>query len=277
MGIMTDKEIMLKEKLIKIKENNYLVEEEEKYFSIGLEMMNHIGALDPELRDSLIYVTFFHWITKKRFTYEQLRCLLNISLDNSHLFYKLAEKDEDAVFTRTFSVLIVALIIYVHREEKFLSEKELYAAKEKLVEYMFNEKDVRGYVEEKGWAHSAAHTADALDELAQCHSFDKTDLMDIMNAIRAKVYTGYHVFIDEESERMVTAVESVINRKVFGNAEIIEWLQVFKIEKPETKGVEYYHLKVNVKEFLRSLYFRFLDKEDSQFIIEEVKRLLSGL
>lgn len=274
---MKDNESVLKEKLVKIKENNYLLVEEAEYFPIGLEMMDNIGALDPELRDRLIYVTFFHWITKKRFAFEQLRYLLNISLDSSHLFYKLTDKDEDAVFTRTFSVLIAALIIYVHREEEFLFEKELYEAKEKLVEYMLKEKDVRGYVEGKGWAHSAAHTADALDELAQCSVFNKNDIMDILNAIKAKVCTGNYVFIDEESERMVTAVESAFNRKIFSSNEVIEWLQGFKVEKPQIKGSQYYHLKVNVKEFLRCLYFRFLDTEDSQFIVVEAKRLLGSL
>lgn len=274
---MTQEENILKEKLIKVKNNNYLLEKQENYFPLGLEMMDNIGSLDSELRDSLIYVTLYHWISKERFTNEQLKHLLNISLDNSHLFYKLHDKDDDAVFKRTFSVLIVALIIYEHRKDNFLSEEILYEVKDKLLEYMLNERDVRGYVEVKGWAHSAAHTADALDELVQCSSFNKTDLLDILNYIKAKVSIGYYVYVDEESERMVTAVVNSFNREILSNSEIIEWLQGFRVENPKNRHIENYHLKVNIKGFLRSLYFRLLEQENSNFIIEEIKKLLKEL
>lgn len=274
---MTSKENILKEKLAKIKNDDYILKIQEDYFPLTLEMMDNIGSLDSELRDKLIYTTLFYWITKGRFTFEQLRYLLNISLDSSHLFYKLQENDEDAVFTRTFSVLIVALIVYEHRKSNFLSEEVLYEVKNKLIEYMLNEKDVRGYVAIKGWAHSAAHTADALDELVQCSCFNNTDLLNVLNSIRTKMCIGCYVYVDEESERMVTAVESSFNRNILSNLEIIEWLQGFGIEDSNNRTIEHYHLKVNIKEFLRSLYFRLLEHEDYSFIIEEIKKLLKKL
>jgi hypothetical protein len=274
MGI---EEKILKEILIEIKNNDFLLENQDDYCPLGLEMLNNIGSLDPELRDKLIYTTLFHWITKGRFTSEQLKQLLNICLDNSHLFYKLHDSDEDAVFKRTFSVLVVALIVYVHREKKFLSEEILFETKDKLVEYMHTERDVRGYVGERGWAHSAAHTADALDEFIQCSCFNKKELLEILNSIKAKVCIGYYVYIDEESERMVNAVESAFNRKIFGNSELIDWLLGFRLENPNNKDIESYHLKVNIKDFLRSLYFRLLGREDSVLVVEEIKKLLKDL
>ena len=274
---MIQKEISLKENLIKIKNNNYLLEDSEDYFPLGIEMINNIGSLDPELRDELIYTTFFHWITKEKFNGEQLKQILDISLGDSHLFYKISDNDADAVFKRTFSVLIVALIVYKHREENFLSEETLYNIKDRLLEYMLTEGDVRGYIDIKGWAHSAAHTADALDELAQCECFGKGDLLDILNSIKAKVCIGYYVYVDEESERMTTAVESTIKRKILNDSEIIKWLQGFTIENPSYKNIEDYHLKVNIKGFLRSLYFRLLEQEEFNFMIEEIKTLLNRL
>lgn len=274
---MTYEENILKEKLIKIKNNNYLLENNEDYYPIGLEMMDNIGSLDPIIRDKLIYTTLFYWISESRFTFKQLENLLDIILDNSHLFYKLGDEDQDAVFKRTFSVLIVALVINEHRKEDFLSEKVLYEVKDKVVEYMLKERDVRGYDAVKGWAHSAAHTADALDELVQCSCFNKNDLIDILNSIKAKVCIGYYVYVDEESERMVTVVENAFNRKILSNSEIIEWLQGFTLENPKDYRIDNFHLKINVKEFLRSLYFRLLEEEDSEFIIEEIKKIFKKL
>jgi len=274
---MIYEENKLKEKLIEIENNNYLLERGEDYFNIGLEMLDSIGSLDPILRDELIYGTLSHWILENKFTVEQLKKLLNISLDTYHLFYKLYEKDDDAVFKRTFSVLIVALIIEKHREEKFLCKEKLYEVKDKLIEYMNNEQDVRGYVEVKGWGHSAAHTADALAELAQCSCINKIDLLDILNSIKVKVCIGYYVYIEEESERMVTVIENSFNRNMLSDLEITEWLYEFKLQNAKESYIENMYLKVNVKGFLRALYFRLLDEDKFSGINEENKKIIRSL
>lgn len=275
--IMIYEENKLKEKLIQIEKNNYLLERGEDYFNLGLEMLESIGSLDPILRDELIYGTLSHWILENKFTIEKLKKLLKISLEANHLFYKLYEKNDDAVFKRTFSVLIVALIIKKHREENFLSKEELHEVKDKLIEYMNNEQDVRGYVEVKGWAHSAAHTADALDELVQCSYITKKDLLDILNAIKAKVGIGYYVYIEEESERMITVIENSLNRNMLSDSEITEWLHEFKLQNTKASYIENMHLKVNVKGFLRAAYFRLLDQDNFYGINEEIKKIIRSL
>lgn len=274
---MVYEENKLKEKLIKIENDNYLVEKKEGYFTLGLEMLDNIGSLDPILRDELIYGILFNWISKNKFTSKQHKNLLEISIDKDHLFYKLYEKDEDAVFKRTFSVLIVALIIKKHRQENFLSKEKLYEVKYKLIEYMNNEKDVRGYVEIKGWAHSAAHTADALDELIKCSFITKNDLLDILKAIKTKICIGYHVFIEEENERLVTVVETLFNKNMLSDLEITNWLNEFELKKSMSSYIQNMHLKVNVKNFLRSLYFRLITQDNFNHINEEIKKVIFNL
>lgn len=273
---MTSKEKELKEKLNKIKNNNYILEGEENCFKLVLEMMDNIGSIDPELRDELIYDILANWIIENKLIHEQLKELLSISLDEAHVFYKLGDNGEDSVFTRTFSALIVALIIYKHNQDAFLSEEELHDVKDKLVEYMLKEQDIRGYVEVKGWAHSAAHTSDALDELAQCACFNKEDLLDILNSIKIKACTGYYVYIDEESERMVNAIENSFKRKLLSESEIKEWLNGFTIKNAEYNYMQGFHSKVNIKGFLRSLYFRLLDQEEYRTIVDEIKNTLNS-
>lgn len=267
----------LKEKLMKVRENNYLLEKGESYYEIGLEMMDYIGALDPELRDKLIYTTFYHWIIEDKFNTEQLKRLLSISTSNSHLFSRLNEKHGDGVFKRTFSVLIVALIIYKHRSDKFLSKQELEEVRHKVIEYMIREEDLRGYVEGQGWAHASAHTADALDELIQCDCFSKNNVKEILDSIKAKVCIGYYVYIDEEDERMATVVESCIKGRILSDSEILSWIRNFRIEDSNNRNIEYYHLKANIKSFLRSLYFRMLNIEDTEIILKAIKSNLDSL
>ena len=61
-------------------------------------------------------------------------------------------------------------------------------AKKKLIKYMQKEIDLRGYVEIKVWAHSTAHASDAFNELSKCSCFNKNDLIDILNSIKATMF-----------------------------------------------------------------------------------------
>lgn len=265
----------LKNKLNNIKKNNFAIEKGENYFLYSKIMMENIGVLDSELRDDLIYEILCNWIIEGKLSEEEMKEILKIALDNDHIFYKLKEKDEDAVYTRSFSMLIIALIIYVHRKNKFLHNEIIFEVMDKVLDYINDEKDLRGYVSERGWAHAIAHVSDVLDELANCTCIKEVNLIKILNSIRNKASVGYYVYIDEESERMVNAVESVLNRKVVNEEYILNWLKGFKVEGENY--IEKYHSKVNCKGFLRTLYFRVIDIEEYQYIRDEIKNILKNL
>ncbi|MBL4931673.1 DUF2785 domain-containing protein [Clostridium paridis] len=277
---MIKEEIELKESLIEVRKNNYILEEN-KYFIYALKMMHYIGTVDSYLRDDLIYETFNRWILRGRFNHKELKELLDISLDENHLFYRLDYDDKDAVFTRAFSALLIALIINKHRKEKYLDKNDLHRVNSKVLDYFINEKDLRGYVEIKGWAHAVAHIADALDELAQCEGLSKIDLLEMLNVIIDKVCIGNYVFIDEESERLTNVIESILKRNVLKNSEMIAWIKKFKEKINEEDYICKLHLKVNLKGFLRSLYFRITEKEDlleiNKEINKEIKKILKEI
>lgn len=273
---MKNKEKNLKEKLIKIKKNNYITKEE-NYFELGLEMLENIGSKDYALRDSLIYNILANWVLNRKFTDDQLEELLKISLNENQMFYKINADDEYGVLKRSFSVLIVALIINVNNKHNFLSRETLYYTKEKIIRYMSREKDIRGYINKYGWAHSVAHTSDALDELAQYTYFGKDDLIEILESIRLKSCVGYYVYVDEEDERMVTAVESVLNRNIVNFSEVTTWLESFSNTNKSDNYINNFHANINIKNFLRSLYFRLLNNEDFIWLIDEIEIILKEI
>ncbi|MFC0190180.1 DUF2785 domain-containing protein [Fictibacillus aquaticus] len=264
--------VLLKEKLENLDVKNI---EQDEAFQLALEMMNHIGDTDPVLRDKLIYSTMFKMIRGKMFTENQLEQLLLLSVDESHLFNGLGEEGMDSVFTRTFSVLITALAVSIHNEHPFLSETVFHNVKEKVLSYARGENDIRGYVDEKGWAHSVAHMADCLDELAINHATTKADLTDILHIAQLKLMEPRKVFDTEEDERMVTAVCAVMKRGLHTREELLTWLESWSDYKKTEDYNQNYTLKINTKHFLRSLYFRLdgtyaVERED----IEKVLKLL---
>jgi len=274
---MTSSNSQLKEKLIQIEKEEYKVPATMNAYEIGLEMMKYIGDIDSELRDNLIYSTFAEWIDRGEFTDEQVRELLHICLDDQHLFYGIGEKETDSVFTRTFSVLIIPLVMGKDRDQRFLTKEDVILIKNKLLQYIDLEQDYRGYVEEKGWAHAIAHVSDGLEAIARSSYMEKEDLIDILNAIQPKFFVNNYVYINKEDERNVSAILSVFNRELLKDHEIHSWIQSFGEKKMVGDHPEDDIHYMNMKCLLRSLYFRILDQPQlarfSGTIVETLQKL----
>lgn len=266
----------LKANLTAIQNNDYLIGDGQEYLSLSWDMLEHLGSPDPELRDDLIYDIFAKWIKMDRLRAGELRSLLDACLSSSHLFYRIGESGTDSVYARSFSALVVALIINAHRRGPFLSDNELYNVKARIENYLVSERDVRGFVEGKGWAHAAAHAADALDELARCDSFSSPDDMrDILAAVKARVETDYYAFIHEEDERLVTAVVGVMGRKILDDDSIVQWLESFCETRRITRYPEDLYLRANIKSFFRSFYFRLSKLDGSSPIITSLQEMMN--
>lgn len=272
---MLNNNILLKEKLSEIKTNNYIVPSDISPFDFALVMMKNIGSPDPELRDLLIHRVICNWIKNNVFTNEQLIELLNINMDDNHLFYKIGEQEDDSVFMRSFCVLNIGEIIYTHRNNKFLSDATINYVKKTLIQYYLKEKDLRAHVDSKGWADSVSHGADALNEIALCDSINHEDLLDILNAIKSKICINNYTYIDFEDERITTAVVSIINRNTLEKSEIIDWINNFRnISKTGQHHIDF-RIIMNIRNFLRSLYFRLLNESNPPELIESIKETLN--
>ncbi|OMD56421.1 DUF2785 domain-containing protein [Paenibacillus odorifer] len=244
----------LKETLICIKENDYQAPSDT--FQLVQEMINNIGSLDAQLRDELIYTTFSHWIPGNSLTTNGLEQLIPVILDKNHLHFKLGETNTDSVFTRSFSMLVIPLLFMRHKESPFLSREQIHQIKEKVFCSVQNERDYRGYDEEKGWAHAIAHAADTLDELAQCSELDENDLITILDLVYEKMTITDRIYSDGEDERMVRSIMSVLDRKLLSQTYVEQWIQSFGDVEKNPEFLPAFKQKNNIKNFLKSLYFR---------------------
>ena len=249
--MLTDSE--LKSQLQAIAANDYRVPDGVDYWQTSLAMLAHLGAIDPELRDDLIYTTFAKWARADLFTPDQYRFILSTTLDQNHLFFGLGERDTDSVFTRTFSILLAVLPIYHHRLKPIFTQHEIRTTLDTVLGYFAREIDLRGYVEVKGWAHAVAHTADLLDEFAQCEEIDRDGLLRILDAIKARLLAADVAFVAEEDERLAYAVLSLFGRGVLIERDLEPWIKSFA---PIERVGEWRVRHINVKHFLRSLYFQ---------------------
>lgn len=275
-----NKKELLKKQLIAIRDNNWVISNEIDPYELSLEMLDNIGSTDPILRDDLILNMLLKIIEEKQISYEQMKEILNICLSENHLFCGIGKHEDDTVFNRTFSSLIIEGIILSNNsaETYFLSEAELLNAYKKVIKYFNEEKDLRGYVENKGWAHSSAHTADTLCSFADSEFLKYNELKEILAIIKKKICIDTYTYINQEDERLVTTFMHVYNRHIINDEEIINWIYSFDdAEKCKKYTLSAAHLRENRKIFLRSLYFRAMKCNLDKHIINAVDEVLNHL
>jgi hypothetical protein len=258
-----------------IAENGYELPANTDAFAFALALLDNFLSTDEELRDELSYMILASAIIDKgHLTEQQLDDLLSTVLDNNHLFYHIGEVDTDAVFMRSFSNLIVAAILYIDAKDPTVSEQAVQQAKAALFRYAREERDWRGYIKGKGWAHAMAHLADALDICAQNSRLTTRDRRQILELLRdlAKVTTPlYH----EEDMRLATAACHIIVSKEVDDAFLHTWLEsCFVLRDP---NVSTWRKASNMKNFLRSLYFLLLWDSMALFLLEPISLLLKRL
>ncbi|MGE5672602.1 MAG: DUF2785 domain-containing protein [Mycobacterium leprae] len=175
------------------------------------ELMAGLGSLDPELRDNLCYEILGGWVEQGRFSADQLRGLAAHLMAN--LKSGLGEAEQDGVFLRSFSVLILVEIVHYDGKHRLFRTEEVLRILDEAITYLASERDLRGFVPDKGWAHSVAHTANLMTALAAHPALGEAGLVRLLDAIRARVQaqTAYP-FVDREPFRLARAVIAAARR-----------------------------------------------------------------
>ncbi|TFD99418.1 DUF2785 domain-containing protein [Jeotgalibacillus salarius] len=248
----------LKKVLKDIQEGGAPWEKEKEYIYVK-SMIEHIGSIDSELRDSLIYGTFCKLTLDKQLDQQLLTELLELCLGDNMLFKGIGESGSDTVFTRAFTTLLITLILYRDNEEGFLSSERILEIKDKLIDYINLENDVRGFVPGKGWAHSVAHVADAFDELVKNKNITEDIYEELLIALWNKVFVAHTVYVHDEDERLLVPMMEMLNRLL--KHEVIEnMIQVIHVELEKQKELleeeSFWILYANVKNFLKSFYIK---------------------
>lgn len=216
-------------------------------------MLEHLGSTNPILRDKLIYATFLHWIElKELITHSELRQILLVALDQEHLWWRISEPENDGVFKRSFSVLLIPLILTRHRKASFLTHLEIQQVKAQILDYLQAEKDNRGWTGDNGWAHSVAHTADALSELVLCPELAMADLIEILGFLQAKIADANNFYLYAEEERLAQVVDSVVERNLLSQIDWQVWLENF-VSSAKSPSPENFYEFSNPKNFLQSM------------------------
>ncbi|WP_436864190.1 DUF2785 domain-containing protein [Bacillus fungorum] len=271
---------MLQQHLEEIRNNNYVINDVPNIDSLSFSMLKHIGDTDSYLRDKLIYSTFYHLIKKEYISHTQLQKLLLESIGEKYLLYKIHSDDEDAVFTRAFTTLLIALIIDADTNHNFLSQTDISNVKDQLILYMNNEHDFRGYVQDHGWAHIIAHASDTFEALVHSPKLETLYYEEILQTLLNKVCVHSIYYKYEEDERIVYPIISMLQNGLKEEVLILalqDLVAQLPVQKQTLHIKSYEFLYGNIKSFLRSLFFRLRTLSICKETECEIEKLLQEL
>lgn len=257
-----------KNKIIEIEKNEYKPEILGNLSTFILDNLDYLGHTNPQIRDDL-FTTFLYKVIQKNIVNDStLKLISNKLLSSDYLFYNIEKVDDSSVFKRTFSVLLFSSIIKRHNTNKFLTAIELKQIKEKIIQYINTEKNELGYDNYFGWAHSPAHTADALKSLLEINDLTKEDYVEIVNSAFYLITKTNNVYTHGEDKRIASAIFSAIHKNNLTYAETTEIINnnIALLENEKEMIVKFYK-KQNMLNLVRSLYFYMnYYKKDAGFI-----------
>ena len=269
-----------------IANNHYQLPEDIDRFAFLQALLSNFVTTDAELRDELTYMILAHAIidkeTASRLSAEQREALLLTSTDDAHLFYSIGEAGTDSVFMRSFSSLIIAALLYADAKLQQISEEATHKTQAALLRYARGERDWRGYIKGKGWAHSVAHLSDALDEIAQNRYMAQADREGVMHTL-AYLATLPEPLCYEEDDRLSFAAYRLIASGMVDDAFLETWVESLFVTRTEEvaglteQDVAHWIQAANAKNFLRSLYFRLLWNQKAPALVERISGVLKRL
>ncbi|WP_204121656.1 MULTISPECIES: DUF2785 domain-containing protein [Levilactobacillus] len=125
-------------------------------------LLAHVGDLDPTIRDDTVFTLFARGFDEDTFTHNQRQAIANYLLTKRGLFTAIDQPANDAVFQRTFTALLTAVVLDSDAQHTWLTAAEKTQFFNDALTYLVREHDQRGWVPKKGWAHGVAHGADLL-------------------------------------------------------------------------------------------------------------------
>jgi uncharacterized protein DUF2785 len=263
---------------VSIAKNDYAIPDRYTVNQLTKILFGYLGSTDPELRDDIAYGVYANWLKREMYAKDEVRAHVNELLAN--LDKGIGETESDSVFLRTFSVLLLAEIVHNDNKKPLLEKDQIRTILAKGLWYLDAEKDPRGHIPVKGWAHALAHTADLMLVLGKNRNTGKDDLERILAGIAKKLtHSTNWVYIHGEDERLANAAMLILQRRLVTTDFLRPWLKSFTEPEKSWNGAytdegqaKAFH---NVRNFLRSLLVDIIstddlkDKNELQAIVNE--------
>ncbi len=223
---------------------------------LTIELTEMLGDTDPHRRDEIGYTTLATWVSEG--VYDDLLPGLGDGM-TAGLAVGLGRQDDDSVFRRSFSALVLAECIKRDSLRHLVTADTLMRWGDSLAGWLVRERDLRGFVPGKGWAHALAHGADAMGALAGSEAMGLLELTVLLDVLADRLLVSTpHRFVHGEDDRLAAATMMILRRDVVGLDVLEPWLArvAQHADTAGAEGSDPFQATGNVQSYLRALYLQ---------------------
>jgi hypothetical protein len=220
------------------------------------ELTTMLGSTDPAERDEIAYPILATWVSAG--VYDDLLAGLGDGMA-AGLTRGLGETGTDSVFRRSFSALVLAECVARDNAEALLPAGKILEWGDRISGWLVRERDVRGFVPGRGWAHAVAHGADAIGVLAESPHFGLNELTVLLDVLADRVLEETPAPLSSgEPDRLARATMTVLRRRLVPLRMIEPWLARLTAAATATAPADRdpYLTTGNPEAFLRSLHLQ---------------------
>lgn len=205
-----------------VRETGLSVPSDRPLDELTAELTRMLGDADPEIREGLAYPALSAWIAQG--VYDDLLTGLGDGMA-AGLVVGLGESDSDTVFRRSFSALVLRECIARDNDRPLVPGGKVLEWGDRVATWMLRERDLRGFVPGKGWAHAVAHGADALGTLASSPHVATPELTVILDVIADRVLAEVTASYGQgEADRLARATMAVLRRELVPLNVVERWV-----------------------------------------------------
>jgi hypothetical protein len=224
------------------------------------ELTTMLGSADPYLRDEIAYPTLATWVSEG--VYDDLLEGLGDGM-TAGLTVGIGEQGTDTVFRRSFSVLVLAECIEravsLTSERGGVPDETVLRWGDRIAGWLVRERDLRGFVPGKGWAHAIAHGADALGVLSQASVMGRLELTVLLDVLADRLLTPTRArLVHAEDDRLARATMQILRRDLVGLEVLEPWVaRLANRSRTWSEGDDDpFLVSGNVQAYLRALYLQ---------------------
>ncbi|KRN25082.1 DUF2785 domain-containing protein [Lacticaseibacillus camelliae] len=179
-------------------------------------LIAHLASTNPEVRDKGVFFLLSDLFQADAFTEKQVTWLFTTLQRKDILFAHITEPQNDAVFLRSFAVMLLSGLVYADLNRyHLLTPRQFENLLVNLCAYIVLERDGRGYVAGKGWAHAYTHIGNLADELSQVPSLMRGDKLLLMAAVLEGWQRSEDSLVFGEDQRVSAYLVNIATKNQF--------------------------------------------------------------
>ena len=186
------------------------------------ELVTMLGSSNAADRDQTALPVLAAWIAEG--VYDDLLISLGDSLAHG-LGYGLGRHDDDTVFRRSFSALALAACVKRDNVARVLPVDAVLDWADRALSWYVREQDLRGRIDDKGWADAVGSGADLMGVLAQSHHLGAPHLGVLLEVMGERMMlSSARILADGEDDRTAAATLMILQRNLVATEQVESWV-----------------------------------------------------